>query len=150
MDKKSGVKRKVLIAVVIGLIISFGGSFIYNNYFRIDETRFQWGFLSRLVNSPNDEYVVSVSLLRTEEYSDITYIRGVIQNLNEPNPRMEPGRTVFWQRVETDSIGVKYVGDIILFNWVEVEWIDERTVEINGITVDINRRYDFRRDFRRR
>lgn len=136
-------KRKLTIftiILVVALCLGLIGFYVYNNFYRIDRSQFNYIFLSRIVDSPNDKYEISLDILRTTEDSEITYIEGKLiaksQQRDIPSTKV---KTIFWQKV--NSIDIKD-------NWVDVSWIDNETVKINNITVNIFKdAYDYRRNW---
>jgi len=63
---------------------------------------------------------------------------------------IEGGRVIFWQRIQSEKlreIWFESVDDLRLL--VDIYWIDDETVSINGIALNIYRgMYDFRRHMR--
>lgn len=138
------MKKRILkifaIILVVALCLGLIGFYVYNNFYRIDRSQFHYIFLSRIVDSPNDKYDISLEILRATEDSEITYIEGNLiaksQQRDIPSTKV---KTIFWQKV--NSIDIKD-------NWVDVSWIDNETVKINNITVNIFKDvYDYRRNW---
>lgn len=137
--KKRILKIFAIISVVV-LCLGLIGFYVYNNFYRIDRSQFNYIFLSRIVDSPNGKYAISLDILRTAEDSQITYIEGNLiaksQQRDIPSTKV---KTIFWQKV--NSIDIRD-------NWVDVSWIDNETVKINNITVNIFKdAYDYRRNW---
>lgn len=138
------MKKRILkifaIILVVALCLGLIGFYVYNNFYRIDRSQFHYIFLSRIVDSPDGKYDISLEILRTTEDSEITYIEGNLiaksQQRDIPSTKV---KTIFWQKV--NSIDIKD-------NWVDVSWIDNETVKINNITVNIFKDvYDYRRNW---
>lgn len=166
-------KVKIMIFVVLSAIIVFSVyTFVYNHFFRQDITQFRYGFSAGSAISPDEQHSVHVVIERAERDSDISYIVGWLNFANNDYPdnrwaSSEP-RIIFWQRVETESIGYKILDESdwyneieswtsigsekddivgrVIDNWIELAWIDNNTVYINGINVSINRGFDYRRN----
>jgi len=135
--KKRILKIFAIISVVV-LCLGLIGFYVYNNFYRIDRSQFNYIFLSRIVDSPNGKYAISLDILA--EDSQITYIEGNLiaksQQRDIPSTKV---KTIFWQKV--NSIDIRD-------NWVDVSWIDNETVKINNITVNIFKdAYDYRRNW---
>lgn len=121
------------------------GNFIYNHYYKIDITPYTYTFLARIVNSDDKQHSVSVTIYKTVEDSDIAYIMGTLGSLDIKKDYSKNVKTIFWQEVSSESIKEKIINDETLANWIEVAWLDSQTVTINGMTVNINDIYDYRR-----
>ena len=171
----STAKKKVKILIVIAVAVIFAVliyNFAYDHYFRQDITQFRYGFSAGSAISPDEQHEVSLVINRAERDSDISYIVGWLNFADDDHPynrwaTSEP-RIIFWQRVETDSIGEKVLEESdwhrlvesglsygldknevigqVLYNWVNTAWIDNNTIYINGFNVNINRGFDYRRN----
>lgn len=57
-------------------------------------------------------------------------------------------KIIFWQKVNSSRIKtIKIDEGETLDNWIDdVSWINSQTVHINGISLNINKKYDYRRN----
>ncbi len=132
----------VLIFIIVGFSIC---NFIYNYYYKIDITSFAYSFTSRIVESPDKEHSILVSIYKTDEDSDIAYIMGTVGALDDRKGYNKDGRLIFWQKINSDIIINKTIDGVEFSNWVDVTWIDAQNININGITLNISNVYDYRR-----
>lgn len=146
------MKKRILkiFAIILAVALCLGliGFYVYNNFYRIDRSQFHYIYLSRIVDSPNGKYAITLDILRTTEKSETTYIEGNLiaksQQIDIPSAKV---KTIFWQKVNSSDIKNKWIDDVWLDNWVDVNWIDNETVKINNITLNIfNDVYDYRRN----
>lgn len=139
-------KEKITILLICVLMSGFFiGKLIYNNYYKIDISPFEYIFLSRIVDSPDENYTIMVEIYKTTEDSDLAYIMGTLGTL-ETGKEYTDSKTIFWQKVNSNSIKEKTIDGLTLANWIDVNWLDNQTININEISLDINSVYDYRRD----
>jgi len=146
-------KVKIISSIVLSAILVFLiHNFVYHHYFKQDITQFRYGFSAGSAISPNEQHSVHLVIKRAEMDSDVSYIVGWLNFAGNAHPynngwaESEP-RIIFWQRVETDSINEKVFDDgLVIENWIDLEWMDNDTVYINGTNVNINRGFDYRRN----
>lgn len=133
---------------MIGLcVIAFALYFIYTHFYKIDTSNLHWAFLARIEDSPDHQSRIGVRLLREYENSDVTYIQGIVGEKEADNHNYtHNSRVVFWQKVDSGSIGQKKTENGILENWVEVKWVDSENIQINGIDFKVDKGYDYRRN----
>ncbi|SHH95077.1 Signal transducer regulating beta-lactamase production, contains metallopeptidase domain [Sporobacter termitidis DSM 10068] len=112
----------------------------------IDISPFTYVFTSRIVESPGKQHAVQITIYKDAEDSDSTYIMGNIGSLDDRKGYTKDSRTIFWQKADSNSIEDKTVDGETLDNWIEVAWLDEQNININGISLNINNVYDYRRD----
>jgi len=170
--KKNATILRILIFIALFVIVvSQLRSFAYNFYFRIDTSQLNYGSTAGFSESPDEQHTISLVAYRVE---DVVFIQGTINIAADGRPfgrwaGGEPGpRTIFWQRVKADSIRIEPLDESYLYydlkfgrfdgmsedeiiwltasKWVDIEWIDSHTVNINGIDVNINKGYDYRRN----
>lgn len=120
--------------------------FIYNNYYKIDVRPFTYVFISRIVESPDKQHSVLVQIYKTTKDSDSAYIMGTLGTLDNRKGYTKDSKTIFWQKVNSDSIKEKTINDVSFENWIKVAWLDAQNVNINGISLNVNNVYDYRRD----
>lgn len=147
MKKRTLIILTTLITITLCLIIV--GFYSYDNYYKIDISQFNYSFLSRIVDSPDGKYQISISIFKTSEDSEDSYIKGdlisVSKQLDVPSKTI---KTVFWQKVNSSDIKKKCIDDVWLDNWVDVVWLDKDIVKINNITIEIFKdAYDYRRNW---
>nr|WP_319489852.1 hypothetical protein [uncultured Caproiciproducens sp.] len=145
------MKNKKVIIIFASIVLLAGvfsiWKYIYNTYYMIDISPFKYVFLSRSIESPDKKHSVGVYIYKTTEDSDIAYIMGTVGMWAKGKGYTEDSKTIFWQKISSNSIKEKPINGITLGNWIDVTWLDEENVNINGISVNINRRYDYRRDW---
>lgn len=141
-------KAKMMVAIIVGTVmVVLVFCCIYARFYRINTENLHWTFLSRAESSPDNQYNISVRILRENENSDTSYIQGIIgERETDSHSYTRDPRVVFWQKVDSRSIGGKKMDQGILENWIEVQWIDSDNICINGIEFNIKRGYDYRRD----
>lgn len=141
-------KKKIILVsatvVLSGIIVFSIFTYIYDNYYKIDTSPFSYSFLARYGESPNGEYSASIKIYRTVKDSDISYIMGNVSRLDSHRNVIDT-KTIFWQKVESASVNNKKVNGMVLDDWVDFNWVDSQTVFINGITLNIKNKYDYRR-----
>lgn len=144
------MKNKKVIIVFASIVLLAGvfsiWRFIYNNYYMIDTSPYKYAFASRYEESPDKKHTVRVDIYKTTENSDIAYIMGTVCTWAKGKGYIE-SKTIFWQKVNSNSIKEKTISGTTLDNWIDVTWLDAENVNINGISVNINRGYDYRRDW---
>lgn len=133
---------------ILSLIIILAAicNFIYLHYYKIDTSKFSYTFNSRVVLSPDKRYALMVDLYKTTEDSDVTYIMGTLGSLDDHKGYTKDAKIIFWQRVDSHLIKEKQIQDVVLTSWVDVTWLEDHWIEINGITFNIHKGYDYRRD----
>lgn len=146
---KKRTLRIVTTIIIVTLCLSLIGFYSYDKYYKIDISQFNYSFLSRIVDSPDGKYQISISIFKTSENSEDSYIKGdlvlVSKQIDIPS---KTTKTVFWQKVNSSDIKNKWIDDVCLDNWIDVVWLDKGTVKINNITVDIFKDvYDYRRNW---
>jgi hypothetical protein len=136
------MKKKKFMFIIIAIVLCIGliGFSIYDNFYKIDLTQFEYDFLAQIVPSPDAKYTISIDIYRTTEDSEISYISGLLiresDNVQIPDTLV---KRIFWQKVNSNDIEN---------NWIDVTWLDNETVNINNITVNIFKDvYDYRRQF---
>lgn len=143
-----GKKRTLIIVtsvIIVTLCFIIIGFYCYDNYYKVDISQFHYTFLSRIVDSPDSKYQISISILKSSQNSEDSYIKGDLHLVS--NQRDVP-KTIFWQKVNSSDINNKWINGLWLDNWVDVVWLDKETVRINNITVDIFKDvYDYRRNW---
>ena len=134
--------EKIIISVSSILASSILGVFIYLNFFYINISKYQYNEMTCSVESPNKQYMVQLHTIGEEKEddnhkNDIYYVYARLwfkpslnasggQDWNDKNSKI-----IFFER---DSEGE------------EVKWLDNQTVVINGIKLDITKdEYDYRR-----
>lgn len=133
--------KKIVIVSSI-LISSILAVFIYLNFFYIDISKYKYNEMDYSVESPNKQYMVQLHTVGEEREdgnhkNDIYYVYAKLWF----NPSVNASGGQNW-----DSKNSK----IIFFDrdskGEEVKWLDNQTVVINGIKLDITKdRYDYRR-----
>ncbi len=140
------MKNKKVIIVFASIVLLAGvfsiWKYIYNTYYMIDTSPYQYVFASRFEESPDNKHSVGVNICKTTENSDIAYIMGILNTSGSNEPK-----TIFWQKINNGSIKEKTINGNTLGNWIDVTWLDAENVNINSISVNINRGYDYRRDW---
>ncbi len=140
-------KIKIVVTSTLLLVVIFSiFYFIYNNYYKIDVRPFTYVFTSRIIESPDKQHSVLVQIYKTTEDSGSAYIMGTLGTLDNKKGYTKDSKTIFWQKVNSDSIKEKTINDVSFVNWIEVTWLDAQNVNINGISLNINNVYDYRRD----
>lgn len=138
--------RRIFISMMGLCVIAFVLNCIYIHFYKIDTSNLHWAFLARIEDSPDHKSSIGVRLLRESENSDVTFIQGIVGEKEEDSHNYtHNSRIIFWQRVDSGSIGQKKTENGILENWVEVKWIDSKNIQINGIDFKVDEGYDYRR-----
>jgi|GEM_PF-1611227 len=147
MRKRIFVILTTTIFITLCLVIT--GFYFYNIYYNIDLSQFNYSFLSRIVDSPDGKFQISISIFKTSEDSEDSYIKGdLISVSKQKDVPSKTIKTVFWQKVDSSDIKNKWIDDVWLDNWVDVFWLDEEIVKINNITIEVFRDvYDYRRNW---
>jgi len=137
-----------ILAIFIILIVYFVYDYVYNVYYKIDITNYAYNYNSRVEISPDRQHNIVVNILREDENSPVSYILGTTFTKGgaDNNSYIDNEKIIFWQRVDTKSIGDKVINGVTVPNWIDVVWLDNNIVELNGITVNINNGYDYRRN----
>lgn len=117
------MKKKPITLFLV--IITFSVYFVFWAFY--DMERLPKGELLLQVHSPSETY--SIKAYRTNGGATTAYaIRG---ELNFNNSRKKP-KNIYWNYREDQAV---------------IEWVDEDTVIINGIELDVpNEKFDFRRN----
>jgi len=145
-------KRKLIIILssfILFLILALSiYSYMYNKYYKIDTAQFGFAFFARAAISPDEQHNIHLTIYRAQRESDISYIMGILNfaDIDHLGQWQRDSRIIFWQRVDTSSLETKVIDDLILDDWIDLDWIDNDTAVINGIVVNINTGFDYRRD----
>lgn len=140
---KKRTLRIIISVMIVTICLCLVGLYCYDKYYRIDTSQFHYTFLSRIVESPDGKHQVFITVYKDSENSEVAYIKG---NLNLVSSQKDAPKTIFWQKVNSSDIDNRLINDMLLDNWVDVEWINNDTVKINNITVNIHKDiYDYRR-----
>ena len=143
---KTKKAKIVFISILLSAVAFLICYSIYNNYYKIDISPFTYVFTSRIVESPDKQHAVQVQIYKTAKDSDSAYIMGTLGTLDDRKGYTKDSKTIFWQKVNSNSIKKKTINDVTLDNWIEVAWLDEQNINVNGIPLNINNVYDYRRD----
>lgn len=136
----------IFLAILLSIIAIFLiCKIIYNHYYKIDLANYTYSFYSRAVQSPDKKHSISIIIHKTTQDSDTAYIMGILGASDNNGGYTKGTRTIFWQKVNSNSIKDKTINNVLLSNWIDVTWLDLQTVQINGITLNINNTYDYRR-----
>ena len=167
MFKEMTTRKKIGLIIMLISIIMLGVYGTYVTFYRLDFSRFSVFFSPTAVFWQGD-YQVIINLYKESHESEIGYLLGRVRaaqtsesfplgearsleyNLDGTRRYYDMGRTIFWQRVQNESLvnAGNYWG--VTSTVISFYWVDDETVSINGIEVNIYRgMYDFRRDFRR-
>jgi hypothetical protein len=143
------MKKKKLMIIFTTLVLSLTVLFstvycVYNKFYKIDVRHFEFSILARAGNSPDKKHDIGIWIYRTTEENDISYIMGRVYKVDN-NGDEKDGKIFFWQKVKTSSIMNKTVNGMVIDNWVDFNWVDAQTIYINGITLNSNSTYDYRR-----
>lgn len=132
MEKNIGMNQSMLkgirtFLIILTIILCCLGGFVYR--FGYDMDHLGKGDLIQSVISPTEDYTLNIYLVNggaTVSYA----IRGELQ-YNKSRRKAAP-KNIYWHYKEDKA---------------DVEWLDNRTVMINGHTIDVlKERYDYRRD----
>lgn len=139
---------KIKIISVIILVVVFSISyFIYNSYYKIDVSSFSY-FLTRLVESPDKQYSVKVDILKNPKENHSAYIMGTL-GIRDEGGGYSIKSIIFWQKVDSSIIKEKTINGEVMYDFlIDADWVNEQTININGIQLNINDAYDYRRDRR--
>ena len=132
----------MLVAGVISI-----SKYINKNYYEIDISSFKYVFTSRTIESPDQRHSVEIDIYKTARDSDIAYIMGTVGTSSVWKGYTEDSKTIFWQKIKSYSIKEKTIHGVTLDNWIDVTWLDNENININGMIVNINQGYDYRRDW---
>ena len=138
-------KKVFIIAVAFFLLAFVIGTTIYNSFYKIDLNKFEYNFLSRIVDSPDNKHSIIINIHRTNKDAATSYIRGTLETTDNTN--YKSSKLIFWQEVKTDDHQNKTINGLLMQDWVDVEWIDSQNVKINGISITTKQVYDYRRDW---
>lgn len=142
------MKKAILIIIVI-LLVTMSAGIIYFSFFHVNLEQYNFSHLVRSVASPNEQYRVDLVILgENEEQRDK---QGYVQSNNNHtydeyarlwyNPERQKDGSIMWYDKNTKII--YYEKDCTR---EQVEWIDNETIKINGITLNVhNDTYDYRR-----
>lgn len=140
------MKSKKIIIVFASIVLLAGAfsiwKYIYNTYYMIDTSPFKYSFQSGGGKAPDKKHSVVIDIYKTTENSDIAYIMGTLNTSGS-----DEIKTIFWQKIDSSSIKEKTINGITFDNWIDITWLDAENVNIDGISVNINHGYDYRRDW---
>ena len=164
------MKKKLVIIIAVLVVCFICGFIVYTQYYMHNLSVYGWAGVANYSESPDGQHKLIIRTYRTDLDSDTISIRGILFPSNSVPGTS--GKLIFWQKVDTDSLddmddptvnhGDKLVTifwqridsiypdhineDLVPLKKVDIKWIDNTTVEINGIVVDIVKGYDFRRN----
>ena len=135
----------VSVVLLVGVVSIY--KFVHKNYYEVDTSPYKYIVSSTTVDSPDQKHNVYLIIYRTTQKSDTAYIMGYVQTYGEGKKNAKDYKTIFWQKIKSSNIKTITHHGVALDNWIDVTWIDNENVNINGISVNINRGYDYRRDW---
>lgn len=131
-------------------LISIVGISIYFLFFHINITQYKFYKTLRYETSPNGQYEIDLILLGKNEET-LDKLGNLVSSNNKIyyeyarlwyNPEIRSDGTTMWHDKNTKII--YYQKDCTK---EELEWLDDSTVRINGVTLNIHTDvYDYRRD----
>ncbi|MBS5938733.1 hypothetical protein E5347_13945 [Clostridium sartagoforme] len=136
------MKRKIFLSLFLILIIISGIIVIYNKFYKIDLSPYNYTFHGEMVDSPNNKYEIRIEILKLDEDSDEAYIMGLLVEkiYIEPNKTLISNKNtkiIYWDKVNASDINDNLVGVI---------WLDDTTIKISDKVLNINSdMYDYRR-----
>lgn len=145
------MKHKRLIIFFASLVLVAGvvsiSKYINKNYYEIDTSFFKYVTSSTSVDSPDKKHLVFINIYKTTQNSEIAYLMGRVETWEKGRQYTDNSKTIFWQKIKSSSIKVITFHGVTLDNWIDVTWLDNENININGIIVNINHGYDYRRDW---
>ena len=140
------MKNKIKIVSILAIIIAIGLTSIYFAFFRIDTSELSYDFLLRNIPSPNEQYLLKLKLLKEEERSDKGYIYGrLYESMADENGDIfyVYKRDLYWDLIDIDQSNEDATD---IERWSKSDWIDNQTIIIEGLEIDVNNgSYDYRR-----
>ncbi len=151
-------KRYLWLGVALGCVILLLGSGsawkdIYT--IRVDTTGLQWSFQAGNMVSPDNDRSLVVDVLKENGDSETCFIMGRVVDLQAKTVPAKnsydrqiysygKSRVIFWQKNDVSQLETAASPEGALPR-VKAYWLDEQTVSINGIEVDLKYGYDDRR-----
>lgn len=141
-------KKYLVILALTFLVCLLIYNYVYDHYYKIDFTQYKYSATSRGMMSPDKKHFLLVVIYKTSKSSDIAYIGGFMNSNDKDGNYITQPKTIFWQKVNSSRIKTIKIDDgETLDNWIDdVSWINSQTVHINGISLNINKKYDYRRN----
>lgn len=127
-DRNKTVLKKVVIGLLVGAVL-FSGLLAYGVYWVFfDWSRFKQELIAEST-SPNGTYTVNAYVSDGGATTSFTVLGELV--FNEQNKR---SKKIYWQYREENA---------------NIEWLDEHTVIINGVQLELpHETYDYRRGVR--
>lgn len=137
-------KKPIIVYAIIGLLIAIGVGVIYLKYYYMDLTKFNYDMLNKSAESGDGKYLVEIHSVGRMDgtrgkpkvlnvYGELTEISGYQMNKDGILTRKDKySKIIYWGQ------GTSHL---------ELKWLDNHTVRINGIELNVQKEvYDYRRN----
>lgn len=153
------MKNKICIGIITVFVLAVMILTIYNQFYRIDMSSLTIGYSGGEFDSPDDKYQMRMVIWLKEEDDSVAYIMGTLVTkvyLAENHTLISDknSKVIFWNRVNSSEYitytiadNVNSNGKDVTDNFMDVEWLDEQTIRIEDITLNVKKEvFDYRRN----
>lgn len=120
---------------------------IYKKYYEINYNDYHSIHFVAAADSPDKEHAIGVTAYKTDVDADVVYICMVLYNI-KTDSHSQGGKIILWDKVPAADVhsftqeadGLKYS--------IYAEWISNENILVNGRIVNIDKGFDYRRDFK--